>query len=443
MTGWWRRRALRFRIASVVALAGVLVLLAVAWAASGLIGSLLVDAADRQLRPALAAAEPQVRQGATALPASPDRQLRVLDTAGTPLDGRPPPQLGTAELDALKSGMPVLQAGRDPAHRWLGRVVTAPNGSQRVVVIGTPLPGYSSAQWIAFRWLAAAAVLVGLAMGVVTWLAVRTSLRPVRRMRAAARASGAGQRLPVPPARDELRELAEALNALLANRDEAIARLQRFTGDAAHELRSPVASIRAQAEVAVLHPDPELSAEVLADVEIEARRMSALVSDLLVLARSDAGELPPVEAVDLGLAVAAAIARLPPSAPAVRFDAPSGSCDVAASPGEVELVLDNLLRNAARYARAAITVTVFAIRGSVRLLVDDDGHGIPPEHRSRVFDRFYRVAGDRARDSGGSGLGLALVAVLVRRRRGSVRATESPEGGARFDIRWPSARPGT
>src|SRR5207302_1115272 len=122
--------------------------------------------------------------------------------------------------------------------------------------------------------------------------AVRGSLRPVQRMRLAAAALPPGERLPVPAARDELRALAEAINALLARRDEARQRLQRFTGDAAHELRSPVASIRAQAEVAVLHPDVSLSQEVLAEVVTESERLSALIDDLLVLSRSDAGEGP-------------------------------------------------------------------------------------------------------------------------------------------------------
>jgi signal transduction histidine kinase len=266
------------------------------------------------------------------------------------------------------------------------------------------------------------------------------SLWPVRRMRAAAGALPPGERLPVPEAHDELRSLAEALNDLLARRDEAVQRLRRFTGDAAHELRSPVASIRAQAEVAVAHPDPEFAQEVLAAVTEESERMSTLVDDLLALARSDAGESQPVGRVDVSEAAIAAAERLSVNGgPRIRVDAPRAGAVVLCAPGEVALVLNNLLNNAIRYARVQVRVSVLPAGATVRLLVDDDGPGVPVEHRSRLFDRFYRVDDDRARGTGGAGLGLALVAETVRRRGGTVRVTDSPEGGARFEVRWQAA----
>jgi signal transduction histidine kinase len=256
----------------------------------------------------------------------------------------------------------------------------------------------------------------------------------------AAAALAPGQRLPVPTARDELRAMAEAINGLLARRDEARARLQRFTGDAAHELRSPVASIRAQAEVAVLHPDAAFAQEVLTEVVAESERLSSLIDDLLVLSRSDAGELPVAGPVDLALVAQSAVGRLAPDGPSVRLRVPAHASPVWAASGELDLVLDNLLRNAARHARAHITVFVLpAVGGGARLLVDDDGPGVPPEHRTRVFDRFYRVHDDRGRATGGSGLGLALVAEIVRRRGGAVSVGESPDGGARFEARWPGS----
>src|SRR6185312_1047366 len=145
-------------------------------------------------------------------------------------------------------------------------------------------------------------VLAGLVLaGVVTlaaWAATRAALRPVDRMRLSAAALPPGERLPVPAPFDELRALAEEFNLLLARRDDAVARLERFTGDAAHELRSPVAAIRAQAEVAVAHPDPELAGETLRSVADEAARLTALLSDLLALARADAGRRPPARPVD-------------------------------------------------------------------------------------------------------------------------------------------------
>jgi signal transduction histidine kinase len=301
-------------------------------------------------------------------------------------------------------------------------------------------------------------------------------------MRAAAISLPPGERLPVPPAEDELRALAEELNELLARRDNASARLERFTGDAAHELRSPVAAIRAQAEVAVMHPDPALAEETLRSVADEAARLSALVSDLLALARADAGARAPAVPVDmvaearnaisraetaaLDLAVAAAAHRedsddsadesdecpaddstddsaddetmLPP---VITLTAPV-PVTAAASPGELALVLDNLLSNARRYARARIWVSVLPAGRTARLLVDDDGPGVPEEDRRRVFDRFTRLEADRGGRSGGAGLGLALVSALVSGRGGSVRMADSPHGGARVEARWPSMQPG-
>ncbi|RZS44367.1 signal transduction histidine kinase [Herbihabitans rhizosphaerae] len=432
----WLRRTLRFRITAVATAATCVFLLALSGLASTLIGPILVDSADTSLQPVLATSVEQVRSGRPALTAAPEIQTRVTDTAGTPVDGGPPLSLSPQDIRTLKSGTPVLRETGPVPSRWIGTVATAPDGAQRLVAVGTGLAGYADTQRIGFQWLLLGAVLGAAVAGIATWFAVRSSLRPVERMRMAAARLEAGRRLPVPDAADELRSLAGALNALLARRDEASERLRRFTGDAAHELRSPVASIRVQAEVAVANPDPELSHEVLEEVVRESVRLSTLVDGLLTLARSDAGEVPPAEPVDLVGAARMALDRLHAPELSLTVHAPGGMCWVSAAPTEVDLVLDNLLRNAARHARATIVVSVLPAGSAVRLVVDDDGHGVAEEHRAKVFDRFYRVQDDRARSTGGAGLGLALVAELVRRRGGTVRVGESPEGGARFQVRW-------
>ncbi|WP_037263351.1 ATP-binding protein [Kibdelosporangium aridum] len=434
----WFRRSVRFRIATMATAATLIILLALAWFSGRGIGGLLIGSADRELQPILDAAIADVAAGRIPHPDTPYVQVRVLDTAGTPQDNLPDPGLKEWALRDLKGAEPVLQYSDDPPTRWIGTVVTAPDGQQRLVVAGAGLAGYEQAQHVGLNWLLLAGVLGAAATGIATWFAVRSSLRPVERMRVAASRLPAGQRLPLPDSHDELRSLAESMNSLLDRRDEATERLRRFTGDAAHELRSPVASIRVQAEVAVANPDPVLSQEVLADIVHESVRLSTLVDGLLTLARSDAGELPSAEPVDLVAAAEAAISRCTTETPRVTLQAPTGSAWVQAAPAEVDLVLDNLLRNAVLYARAHVTVGVLPAGGSIRLVVDDDGPGVAAEHREKVFDRFYRVQDDRARQTGGSGLGLALVAELVRRRGGTVLVTESPDGGARFQVRWKS-----
>jgi signal transduction histidine kinase len=413
---WWFRRTLRFRITVVATGVALLCLLAFTGLAPALIGLIQITAVDQELA---------------------KEAPRVLDVSGVPVDGKPALPLTAQDIRSLKSGQPVLRMEGASAYRWRGQVVFAGDGAPRLEVYGDKLLGYENANTLGTRWLAFAAVLVAGLVGIATWLSVRSSLRPVERMRVAAGELPHGERLPVPPSRDELQALAQALNALLARRDEASDRLRRFTGDAAHELRSPVASVRAQAEVAVAHPDPDFSIEVLESVVEESIRLSALVDSLLILARADTAAPPRAEAVDLVLEAEAAISRLDTDL-LVRLNAPPSACLVSATRSEVELVLDNLLRNAALYAYSTITMTLVPVGRDVRLLVDDDGHGIPVEHRTKVFDRFYRVDEDRGRRSGGFGLGLALVAHLVRRRGGSVRAAESPAGGARLEIRWPS-----
>ncbi|GAA2971345.1 Signal transduction histidine kinase [Actinokineospora diospyrosa] len=432
----WRRRSMRLRVTAVATAVTLAVLIALALLTSRMIGPLLVRSADDELAPVLSLAVEAVAAGKSPAGGSPNIHVHVLDTAGEPADGQPAPVLSYADVRVLKASTPVLRLTDTPPTRWQGTVITAPDGSQRLVVVGTGLPGYSAAHGGAIRWLLIAAVIVAAAGALATWFAVSSALRPVQRMRLAATRLGAGKRLPLPTSHDELRALAGALNDLLARRDEAADRLRRFTGDAAHELRSPVASIRVQAEVAVRHPDPELSQEVLTEVVHESERLSALVDGLLTLARSDAGEVPPAEPVDLTAAAQAAAARCPDDGPEVVVHTPTGLCWVWAAHNEVDLVLDNLLRNACRHASSLITVTVIAGPTVTRLAIDDDGSGIPIEHRQRVFDRFYRVQDDRARSSGGTGLGLALVAEVVRRRGGTVRVSESPEGGARFLVSW-------
>lgn len=435
---WWAGRTLRLRITLVVAAVALVVLLVLSRVGVGLLAGAMLGAADVELRADAVAAAAQLVAGTDpGLVRSPT--LRVLDTAGTPVDGGRPLPLRDEEVRVLAAGEGVIAGRYDALRRYLAEPVVVPDGSTRLVVAvgdivgGAVLLGRAAGAFV-FAALVAAAVVAGAA-----WLATRAALRPVGRLRAAAAALPAGERLPVPAARDELRALAEEINHLLARRDDAVRRMQAFTGDAAHELRSPVAAIRAQAEVAVAHPDPELAQESLRSVAEEAQRLSTLLADLLALARADSGRRTDPRPVDLVTAARTAIDRAGRADPAVALVAPAPAL-VAAGPAEVDLVLDNLIGNARRHARSVVRVGVLPAGRWIRLVVEDDGPGIPPADRQRVFDRFVRLAPEASPDSG-AGLGLALVAALVHGRGGQVAAGESADGGARLEVRWPTATP--
>ncbi|MBW0105854.1 sensor histidine kinase, partial [Pseudonocardia sp. KRD-291] len=282
------------RITVVVGGVALLALLVLARIGAGLMLDALLGAADTELRAQASASAVRVGQG---LPAGPT--IRVVDTAGTPVDGQGPVPLGDDEVARLAAGEPAtVFVGGGPL-RWAAVPVVVPDGSTRFVLASGDLLGGQYVLARALVLFVLAAVLVAAVVTVAAWLATRAALRPVDRMRRAAADLPPGQRLPLPVARDELQALAAEINALLGRRDEAVARLERFTGDAAHELRSPVAALRAQAEVAAAYPDPDLADETLRAVAGEAQRLSVLLDGLLALARADAGQRTAAVAVDL------------------------------------------------------------------------------------------------------------------------------------------------
>lgn len=439
ITRWWRHRTLAFRVTAVVGTLMVCGFALLATVAVRSVDSELTATVDTELRSAVAGAEPVVMADRP-VPFGSNPQVRVLDTAGQPVDGGPGLGFSRGDLRGLLAGDGVFTMVGGTSWRWVGSVVTVSDGSQRLVVAGTDLVGQVTLLRRAARVIAMAAALFSLVVIAATWLAVRLALRPVRRLRVAAAALPEGERLPLPAASDELRDLAADLNELLARRDESAEKLRRFTGDAAHELRSPVAAIRTQAEVAVAHPDPALSAETLADIVAESERLTALLSDLLALARADAGERQPARPVDLAAAARDVAERCSAPGVEVRVVAPTPVV-VSAAPADVDRVLDNLVGNAVRHAAASVRLSVLPHARAARIWVDDDGAGVPPEHRELVFRRFHRVDHDRSRSDGGAGLGLALVAETVRRYHGTVHVTDSPDGGARFEVRWPPGAP--
>jgi signal transduction histidine kinase len=278
-------------------------------------------------------------------------------------------------------------------------------------------------------------------VGATTWLLVGRALAPVEAIRAevdAISGDALHRRVPDPPAGDEIGRLARTMNRMLGRLEQAQARQRRLVADASHELRSPVATIRQHAEVALAHPDRTTTTELAATVLAEDLRLQRLAEDLLLLTRADEHTLAlrrrPVDLDDLVFDEA----RRVRGATGLGVDTTSVSAGrVEGDPAGLRRVLRNLGDNAARAAGGHLAFSVVEDDGVVRLTVDDDGHGIPEADRERVFERFVRLDDARARDDGGSGLGLAIVAELIAAHGGAVAITSSPLGGARVEVTLP------
>jgi signal transduction histidine kinase len=292
----------------------------------------------------------------------------------------------------------------------------------------------------ALWWSVPIAMLIA---GGLTWLLADRALRPVRAITAQTRrirSSTLHERVPVPSSRDEIAGLADEMNTMLDRVEREDARRRQFVADASHELRSPIASIRTQAEAIVTSGTDTDAAELATGVLAEADRMATLVDDLLSLARHDEELAPPGSVIDLDDLVLAD-ARRPRRVPVDVRGVSAGQ--VRGRPDELARVVTHLLDNAARHADRSVAVGLgTSDDGSVVLTVDDDGPGVPDGDRERVFERFVRLDEARQRDVGGAGLGLAVVAAVTRSIGGSVSVTDSETlGGARFEVRFPSAEP--
>ncbi|MGI3783921.1 MAG: sensor histidine kinase [Janthinobacterium lividum] len=462
--GGLRGRSLRTRLL-IIGVTGVAIALLVAGA--GFYQALTVST-DRTLdREALASANEVavlVDEGRLpeAVPTSGTQIVQVVDaaqrvTAASLGADRLVPVLTPAQLQQALAGEAVLVDGARIGSSGPLRVraITAGPADAPVVVIVAVQVGDVLAARTALRTgLLVVFPVVLLVMAVVAWVVMGRTLRPVEQLRSGAERIGAGPgglgartdpdaRLPVPPADDEIRALALTLNGMLDRLSAARERQRAFVADAAHELRSPLASMRVQLEVAErLGEGGELPAELTP----ELARLSALVEDLLLLARTGADA--PVPADPRPVAVAPLLADVAADVPGrdgVRVEASSdsagaGDLTALADPTELRRVLVNLTSNAVRHASSSVCLDVVAAPGGrVVLRVTDDGPGIPAAERERVFERFARLDDARSRDAGGSGLGLPIVAELVARAGGEIALTDAPDGGLRALVTLPGA----
>lgn len=337
------------------------------------------------------------------------------------------------------SGLPI---GNGERFRVLQQTLGA-GGSQRTVVVALSLApvdeALKSARSLLVEVLPAALLLTA----VVTWLGVGRALAPVERIRRRVATIGAGdlsKRVPLSSARDEVHRLAETMNSMLERLEASAGRQRRFVADASHELRSPLANIQASLEVALGRRDLDLWQETGQDLLAEYARIQHLVEDLLLLARLD-GRIPLAhDEVDVDDVVHQEAERLRRHASVAVDVAPLPAVRVLGDGARLAQVVANLADNAARHAATAVSLSLRRDGDVAVVQVADDGPGVPPEDRTRIFDRFTRLDQARARDSGGSGLGLAISQEIARAHGGSLSLLEvEARTGAVFELRLPVA----
>lgn len=377
--------------------------------------------------------------------------LRVLTSDGRLLAQSP--SLRGVPIPMLSPSRGEIKASRHVTARLgalgLCRIVTGVLGSgedPRVVQIATPLASYESelADLRVILWTILPAGLVIATIGGY-WLAGR-ALAPVGRMTAAARrisAANLGERIEVVSAGDELGRLAETLNAMLDRIDRAFIAMRRFTADAAHEFKTPLASVRAEAEVTLLAlRSPVEYQETLRSVIEEVERLARLADRLLLLACEDSGASLLRQRVQLDEATRAAVACAAEAAmqagiTLVVEDLPG--VEVEGDPDMLRQVFDNLLDNALKYTPpfGIVTVRGHCINDQAIIEVSDTGVGIPADALPRVFDRFFRVDASRSRRTGGTGLGLSIAKAVVERHGGTIEAASTLGQGSTFRILLP------
>ncbi|WP_255440793.1 heavy metal sensor histidine kinase [Caenimonas sedimenti] len=287
-------------------------------------------------------------------------------------------------------------------------------------------------------------LLIVIALG--AWLIARTSLAPLRRFHRLAASIGAqtlSQRVSTAGLPAELVDLANELNAMLERIDTGYRRLQEFSGDLAHEMRTPVATLLGRTQVALSHTRTVADLQQVLEGNVdELERLSRLISDMLFIARADGQENPmQLETIDLGYEASkiADYLSLVAEDRGVSVEV-AGTAPVSADRNLVERAITNLVSNAIRHARAGsvIHVSVKCEAERTLLVVTNLGEGIARAHLERVFDRFYRVDSGRARTDGGTGLGLAIVRSIMTAHGGHVTAQSEPGGETIFKLEFPS-----
>ncbi len=375
-----------------------------------------------------------------------DAQIKVLDQYGRPIRGAATnpnvnlgsPRRGIHDVGELSVATePISATGSLPAYVQYGRPNTGVNDT------------------VARLWLfLGAGVLGGTLLALLAGLAVADrAMRPIKALTGLARqitsTRDPSKRIPTPVTDDEVGELARTMDGMLqaldearSEREQSLERQREFVADASHELRTPLTSIQANLELLQVAGKSSEDDRQTVDAALSStKRMSGLVSDLLLLARADAGRRVATRDLDLSAIATGAIEEVQPLAGDRRIERRlEGPLPLQGNPDELHRLIRNLLENAIRHTPERATVELTARRDGDEALLEvvDDGPGIPADMESQVFDRFVR--GDGPADTaagGGSGLGLAIVRAVAESHGGSVSAGRSTYGGARFSVRLP------
>ncbi|MFC6084547.1 sensor histidine kinase [Sphaerisporangium aureirubrum] len=453
----WRPRSIRGRVTLLVSLLAILLLvpsglLAGMVARQSVANAVWLDA--RQQASLTAAADRLGKLSATIKPTTPGIELIQVIGPGNRVIASSPaakglPPLGKTRPTAADPQRDVwtCTGTRVGCVRLSAQRVSADPGSD-IVYAGRPAMADASTGAIDSLFATQGTVLIFLAVA-TTWKVTGRTLRPVEAIRAelaAINVSDLSSRVPEPEGDDEIARLARTINSTLARLEAARLRTElalnqqrRFAADASHELRTPVAGIRAQLEEAQLHPEETDLDDLLCRTLRDVDRLQGIITDLLLLARVGASSPELRERADLASIVRTELARHE-ARPGVRLALMPG-VTIDAVHTQIGRVATNLLDNAQRHARSTVLVEVRRRGDHAELIVDDDGEGIAEGDRERVFERFTRLDEARSRDRGGTGLGLAIARDIAQAHDGTIEACSSPLGGARLVLRLPLAAP--
>jgi signal transduction histidine kinase len=437
-----RPQSIRVRDTMIAAVISLLVFGLLGAAAAMLIHTAQLDRHYRTVESAARRVTIDLREGRLTRPIRPDPsgidQLQVVDTDGHVVNATP-----AARHQRLSSALPSAQ------ERFLDRLECRPgHRCQLVHAIRAMLPDHVTYYVYAAKDVpgillpGVLPLLIGVVVSVLTaftagvvWKIVGRTLAPIEAIRAQLMeisATDLSRRVPETDGEDEIARLARTANQTLDRLECLVKRQRQFTADASHELRTPVAGLRANLEDALTYPDDADRGDTLGAALRDTERIEAIITDLLLLARLGTGGPAVQQRVDLAELVTL-------EADGRQADIRTNLCPgaiVTGVPAQLTRLLANLLDNAQRHAEGVIEVEVDREGDQARLIVADDGPGILIDNREVVFQRFSRLDTARGRAAGGTGLGLAIARDIARAHGGTLRVEDSPRG-ARFVLRLP------